>query len=75
MDSHEKQPRFAIGTKYKTQGKHGRECTVTDILRTYNAAGDLVSIRYVSTHQFCGQAVTDRDVVDTTIARGLISQP
>jgi len=69
-----KQPRFAIGTVYRTGGKHPIECTVTDILRTYNSKGELVKIRYVATHQFCGQLVTDVDVVETTIARGRISQ-
>lgn len=66
------EPRFPIGTKFKTAGKHPRLCTVIDILKTYNSMGDLVSIRYVATHDFSGQMVTDRDVVDATIARGLI---
>jgi hypothetical protein len=64
-------PRFPIGTTYKTRGKHSRLCTVTDILRTYNAAGDLVRIRYVTTHEFAGQIVTDSDVTDTTVAMGV----
>jgi hypothetical protein len=62
----------AIGTKFKTRGKHPKICTVTDILRTYNYAGDLVQTRYVATHEFCGQLVTDRDVCLTTIKIGLI---
>lgn len=64
--------RFNIGTQFKTRGKHPRLCTVTDILKTYNSAEELVSIRYVATHEFMGQTVTDRDVVETTIAMGLI---
>lgn len=63
---------YPIGTKFKTGGKAPRTCTVTDILKTYNSKGDLVSIRYVATHEFLGQTVTDRDVVAVTIARGLI---
>jgi hypothetical protein len=45
-------------------------CAVTDILKTYNSKGELVKIRYVAEHQFMGQTVTDRDVVETTIAMG-----
>ena len=62
--------RWPIGTKYTAHAKPPRHCTVTDILRTYNSAGDLVRVRYVSTHQFAGQTITDIDVCDTTIARG-----
>lgn len=64
--------KYQIGTQFKTRGKHSRLCTVTDILKTYNAAGNLVQIRYVATHEFLGQTVTDRDVVQTTIDMGLI---
>jgi len=67
-----KAPNFAIGTKYMTRGKHPVECTVTNIYSTYNEAFELVHFRYVSTHLFCGQPVTDYDVVETTVARGLI---
>ena len=67
----ERQPRFAIGYQFTTRGKHQRVCTVTDIWRTYNAAGELVALRYVATHEFMGQTVTERDIVETTIARGV----
>lgn len=69
-----KPPRFGPGTVYRTGGKHPLECTVTDIWRTYDLAGNLVKTRYVSTHLFCGQTVTDHDVVETTIARGLVKE-
>jgi hypothetical protein len=62
-------PKFAIGTKYNPRGKH-YQCTVVDILKTYNSAGELVRIRYVSTHTFLGQTVMDTDVCETTIAMG-----
>jgi len=62
---------FAIGTVFTTRGKHPRLCRVTDILRTYNDAGDLVRIRYVAEHEFCGQTVTDYDVPRTTVALGV----
>lgn len=68
---HSTDQRFPIGTQYLTRGKHPLLCTVVDVLRTYNSRGDLVRLRYVATHQFCGQTVTDGDVCDTTIARGL----
>lgn len=64
------EPRFSIGTQYLTRGKHPRLCTVTDVLRTYNSAGELVRLRYVATHEFMGQTLTDSDVCDTTIAMG-----
>ena len=66
------QPRFPIGTKYKTRGKHPLVCTVTDIWKTYNYAGNLVRLRYVSTHEFCGHSVETFDVVETTVAMGEI---
>ena len=66
-------PRFKPGTRYMTRGKHPLECTVQDVHTTRNLKGEVVKIRYVATHLFCGQVVTDNDVVDTTIARGLIA--
>lgn len=62
---------FAIGTRFKTRGKYPQLCTVTDVLKTYNAAGELVRTRYVAVHEFCGQLVTDPDVCAVTIARGM----
>ena len=67
------EPRFAIGTQYQTRDKHPKTCTVLDILKTTNADGDVVKVRYVSQHLFAGQQILDRDVCDTTIARGLVS--
>jgi len=64
---------YPIGTKYLSPGKRTDICTVIDVHKTYNLAGELVKIRYVSIHDFCGQTVTNRDEVATTIARGLIN--
>lgn len=64
--------RFQIGQQFKTRGKVPRLCTVVDVLRTFNSANELVSLRYVATHEFMGQTMTDRDVCDTTIAMGRI---
>jgi len=61
--------RFNIGTQYLSAGKHPKLCTVKDILKTFNAAGDLVRIRYVATHDFAGQIIAE-EVCDTTVARG-----
>lgn len=63
---------YQIGTMFKTRGKAPRLCTVVDILKTYNSKGELFKTRYVATHEFCGQIVTDYDVVPTTIAMGEI---
>lgn len=64
-------PHFEIGTQYLSRGKHPRLCTIIDILTTTNSNGDVVSIRYVSTHKFMGQLITDDDVVGTTIEMGI----
>jgi len=66
------EPKFPIGTKFKTRGKHPRLCVVTDIFKTYNSAGVLVRIRYQAVHQFGGQIVTDHDVLWPIIAIGLV---
>lgn len=73
MNTSNKEPKFKIGTRFRTRGKHPLDCVVTDILRTYNSAGELVRVRYVAERTFCGQAVEDIDVVETTIAMGLIT--
>ena len=67
-------PRFKIGTTYKLpRNKNNLVCTVVDIYTTTDAAGEIVRIRYVATHKFCGQTVFDYDVCDTTIARSLFA--
>lgn len=67
-------PRFKIGTVYKLpRNQHGLVCTVVDIHTTTNAAGEVVRVSYVTTHEFCGQTVFDYNVCDTTIARSLFA--
>jgi hypothetical protein len=66
---------YPVGTQFKPIGKHAKVCTVRDVLLTYNLAGDLVQVRYVADHEFCGQIVTNRDIPATTITRGLITTP
>lgn len=62
---------FPIGTKYVTRGKSPKECTIIDVLKTYNSAGTHVMTRYVASHEFMGQEVIERDVHATTVAMGL----
>lgn len=64
-------PRYKIGQEYTPRGRAKRLCRVIDIHRTYNAAGELVRVRYVSQHSFMGQTITDSDVCETTIAIAL----
>ena len=68
-------PRFDIGTTFiRYSSKQKVPETITDILTTTNSAGEVVKIRYVTKHQFCGQSITDVDVCDATISRS-ISKP
>jgi hypothetical protein len=60
-----------IGTKFTPIRKHAKEQTVIDIHTTYNSKGEIVKVRYVCTHEFMGQVVTDYDVVKTTILRAI----
>jgi len=62
---------YSIGTQYMPIRKNTYICTITDIYKTYNNNGDLVKTSYVATHEFCGQTITDNDVIETTIARGI----
>lgn len=70
--SKERKPKYEIGQQYWSRGKHPRLCTVVDILRTYNSAGDLLFIRYVATHEFMGQTVINGDVPEAAISMSLI---
>lgn len=63
---------YPIGTKFKSSGKFPRECTVIDVLKTFNSKNELVKVRYVATNQMVGQVVKNNDVCATEIARGLI---
>lgn len=68
-------PRFKLGTTFTPQGRKGAGIhTVIDILTTRNSKGEVIKLRYVTTHEFCGQTLTDNDVLETTIARGLIAE-
>lgn len=60
-----------IGTKYQARNQRKDICTVIDILKTYNNAGELVSTKYLCEHQFMGQKVKHKEV-ETTIKMALI---
>ena len=67
--------KYPIGTKFirRSNRKHKLVETVTDYLETRSVVtGDLISSRYVATHEFCGQTVSDRDIPATSIAMGQI---
>ncbi len=68
----EREPKFTVGTQYKTRGKHPHICTIIDIHKTYNIAGELVKLRYVSTHELLRQTIVDSDVCETTVAMGVM---
>jgi hypothetical protein len=61
---------YSIGTQYTSGGKRKDICTVIDIHKTYDFKGDLVKTRYVSTHEFMGQLVTEHDIPVVSIQRG-----
>ncbi len=70
-------PQFKIGQKFIRVRSNIRDRdkvveTIIDVLTTTNQAGETVKIRYVAKHIFLSQVITDRDVISTTIARGLI---
>ena len=71
MTTHDTQENL-IGTQYMTKGKNPRLCTVVDKLTTTRSDGTFYKARYIATHEFLGQTVSDYDVVRTTIVMGAI---
>ena len=61
-----------IGTEYTN--RKGQTCIVSDVWSTFNSRGELVQTRYVVTHQFMGQQVTERDVLAITIQKALATR-
>ncbi len=75
--------RIKIGTRFvkggarnelRSKGEPRRVRTVVDIYSTYNHAGELVRITYVSEHDFLKQKIKVEDVPAATIIRGLIEE-
>ena len=64
--------RWPIGTQYLGRnGKVKRLCTVVDQLTLTNSKGEVLRRSYITAHEFCGQQVTEHDVPDATIAKGV----
>jgi len=63
---------YSIVTQYYSRGKHPILCTIIDILKTYDSKNELVKTRYVASHMFMGQVVIDSEVVNATVALGLL---
>jgi len=63
---------FSIGHKFiRRHSKHKYIETIVDIHKTISTVNnEVVKTRYVATHDFCGQPVTDYDVLQTSIAMG-----
>lgn len=63
--------RFPLGTKFVRMGRKSKRVeTVVDYISMINLAGEVVGGHYITEHDFCGQAVRDGSVAETTIARG-----
>lgn len=61
---------YAIGTEFMTLGKHPRVCTIRDVWTTYNTAGEVVRIEYVSDSDYIGGKLEQTDSA-VSIARGI----
>ena len=48
---------ITIGLKYQARNTRKDICTLIDIYKTYNNAGELVETRYLCEHDFLGQKV------------------
>lgn len=66
-------PRFPIGTIYKP--RNGSECTVCNILYTFDSIGKLIKVRYEATFMHAGQRVLKYDILEDRIENFLVSVP
>lgn len=65
--------KYPQGTRFIRRGdKHKRILTVIDYYTTRNLSGDIVKQAYVAGHELFGQTIIERDICETTIARGEI---
>ncbi len=64
---------FPIGYTFKRRRSKDRVDihTIIDHLFTYNSKNELVCFRYVTTHEFMGQTITDTDMSRTSIMRAI----
>ena len=61
-----------IGTRFISRGNHPKECTVIERYTTTDSKGNVVKVSYAAVHKLCGQSITDYDIPESTIMRGLI---
>lgn len=70
-----KNQRFPIGLSFEL--KRGKQSTkhhaVVDVLRTYNASGELTKVEYVTETDYLGQKMS-HTFPDATIAKALVSK-
>jgi hypothetical protein len=64
---------YPVGTKFMSFGKYPKECTVIDVLKTYNSKNELVDVSYNATHNFLGQEITHKYLPAASIARGVFA--
>jgi len=71
VEYYENLKEYPIGYKFiRTARKNTYVETITDILKTYSTkTGQHVTTRYVATHEFMGQTVTDFDIRHVSIQR------
>jgi hypothetical protein len=62
---------YPIGTKFMSIGKYPKECTVIDVLKTYNSKNELIEVSYNAVHNFLGQEVIQKYLPEASIARGI----
>ena len=68
-----REARFNVGTKFISRSNKTKAVeTITDIIRELNHKGDFIKLRYVAEYESNGEVITNRGIVDTTIAMGLI---
>ncbi len=63
--------KFAIGTRFLSGGKNPRLSTVTDFMTVMNLRGEIVKTYYEAEHEFLGQVVREREVLETSVAMGV----
>lgn len=66
--------KYMPGTTYKPIGKKSEVLhTVRNVLITRDLSGAQWGVCYVATHEFMGQTLTETNVIETTISRGLVN--
>lgn len=66
-------PRFPVGTVYRP--RTGNDCTICNILYTFDDTGRLIKTRYEATYKHGGQKVKMYDITEDRIEKYLVSTP